>query len=171
MDKIVKVLLLLSFFMASCSKRTNYDENVNNIKFVIEKYITIDLKKEKIFLDYYGLKYEDTIIFTEEEKNKIFFFYNKYNLNSKQQEFWYIDENSVSASLHDEIIIFNNDKIKSRFIINSNHDINNSFFEKDEDKMVAYRNFVKKFIKKKHSYKKANDSLKVFVKRKLVQLM
>lgn len=147
MDKIVKTLFLLSLFVASCSKKTNYDENTNNIKFVIEKYITIDFKKEKISLHYHGLKYEDTVVFTKSEKKKIISFFNENNFNDKKGEFWYIDENSVSASLHDEIVIFKNNKIMSRFIINSNYNLDNSYFQNEEVKVVRYKEFLKSYKK------------------------
>lgn len=171
MDKVVKILLLLSLFMVSCSKKTNYDGNTNNIKFVIEKYITIDFEKEKLSLDYYGLKYEDTIIFTESEKNNIISFFDTYNLNDKRGEFWYIDENSTSASLHDEIIILTENKIKSRYIINKYHSVEGFCFENEETKIVKFRNLIKNIILKKDNYKRAKDSLRIFIKRKQVWLM
>lgn len=172
MDKIVKTLILLGLFTVSCSKKTNYyDENTNNIKFVVEEYIKIDLKKENLSLDYYGLKYKDTIIFTESEKNKIISFFNKYNLNDKNGEFWYKDENSNTASLHDEIIILRNNKIKSRYIINEYHSVDSSYFENEETKIVKYRNLIKSIILNKDSYKRAEDSLRIFIKRKPVWLM
>ncbi|MBA4277302.1 hypothetical protein [Flavobacterium sp.] len=172
MDKIIKALILLGLFTVSCSEKTNYyDKNTNNIKFIIEKRITIDLKNEKLYLNHFGLKYEDTIIFTESEKNNIISFFNTYNLNDKRGEFWYIDENSTSASLHDEIIILRNNKIKLRYIINEYHSVDGSYFENEETKIVKYRNLIKSIILNKDSYKRAEDSLRIFIKRKPVWLM
>ncbi|REG97990.1 hypothetical protein [Flavobacterium aquicola] len=171
MDKIVRSVLVLSLFIVSCSKKVHYDENINNVKVVIEKDITIDFKSEKILIDYDGLIYEDTIIFTKNEKNNIIDYYNKFNLNDKCGDFWYFDENSTTASLHDEIIIFENNKIKSRSIINSYYEIKNCFFENQEIKTVKFRNLIKQIIINKNSYKKAEDSLRVFIKRKPRMLM
>ncbi|MEO7977988.1 hypothetical protein [Flavobacterium sp.] len=172
MDKIVRTSFLFTLLLLSCSRTApRYSENKNNLKFVIEKYITVDFKKKKLFLNYHNLKYEDTIIFTNSERIDIINFFNKYNLNGETQEFWYIDENSVSTSLHDEIIILEDDKVRARFVINTDHKIDKSYFEEFETKIVKYRNFVKNIVKKKYSYKKANDSLKHFVKRRPALLM
>ncbi len=165
MDKIIKILFLLSILCISCSKNHSYN-NDNNLKFIIERDLSIDFGKQKITVDHYGLKYEDTIVFTMSEKSKIITAFNKLDLNDRLGEFWFIDENSNTASLHDEIIVIEKNKIKSRIIINENYNINNRIFKSEEVKIVELRNLIKQIVVNKISFKKAEDSLKVFVRKK-----
>ncbi len=171
MDKIAKMFFLLCLITVSCSKKINYDENINNIKLVIGKKISIDFNKEEIRLEHEGLIYKDTIVFTDNEKRQVISLFEKYDLGSKSGKFWYIDENSTTADLHDELLLTSNHKVKSNYYINEYHHVSNSLIENDEDKIVKIRNLLKMIIEKKRSYKKANDTLKVFVKRRPVLLM
>ena len=106
------------FILTSCSDKSNYYKTTNNLIVVISKDITINFNKEKIFVNYYGLKYSDTILFSNIEKSNIKNFYNINDLGSKSGEFWYVDENSVMPAFNDEVIILDNDKIKSRNVMN-----------------------------------------------------
>lgn len=108
MGKIAKTFFLLCVIIVSCSKKINYDENINNIKLVIGKKISIDLNNEEIRLEHEGLIYEDTIVFTENEKRQVISLFEKYNLGSKSGKFWCIDENSTTADLHDELLLISN---------------------------------------------------------------
>lgn len=171
MDKIAKMFFLLCLITVSCSKKINYNENINNIKLVIGKKISIDLNNKKIRLEHEGLIYEDTIVFTDNEKRQVISLFEKYNLGSKSGIFWCIDENSTTADLHDELLFISNHKVKSNYYLNEFHNVSNSLIENDENKIVKFRNLLKMIIEKKSSYKKANDTLKVFVKRRSVLLM
>ena len=170
MDKIAKIFFLC-LITISCSKKKIYDENLNNIKLVINKNISIDFKNEKLYLEHEGLKFEDTIVFTKNERSTIINLFNKYDLGNRTGHFWYIDENSTTADLHDEIILLNNNKTILHYTVNEYHNVGSSLFENNENKVVKFRNLLKSIIEKKSSYIRAYDSLSVFVKRKPVWLM
>jgi hypothetical protein len=151
MDKIAKIFFLLFLITVSCSKKKIYDENLNNIILVVRKNISIDFKNDKLYLEHEGLKYEDTIVFTTSEKGKIINLFNEYDLGNRNGQFWYIDENSTTADLHDEIIVLNMNKIKSHYTVNEYHDFDNQVFENNENKIVKFRNLLKSIIEQKSS--------------------
>lgn len=165
MDKITLVLLIF-FLNISCSEKYKYDLKKDDLNFVFDKHIKIHFKQGNIKIDYLEFKFQDTIVFSKKEKLNILECFAKTNIYDQNNEFWYMDENSVMPPFNDEIIFFQNNKIKSKFFINFNYDIDTFQLSSEEVKVVEFKNFIKKIVVNKNSYKKANDSLTKFMKKK-----
>jgi len=166
MDKIIMFIVLLVCF--SCTNKEKFDEKKTIIIYnEINGRIKINPISGELKINFLDMNYTDTINISKKEKEIIMYSFERNKIIQEKGESWCLDENNlIMPPSNNTIQIFENNKIKSTFIISTSLDINKIKLCDRRYRIVNFRDNIKELIENKEEFKRAIDTFHKYQRKK-----
>jgi predicted transcriptional regulator YheO len=154
----ITITFIIIIISQSCVENKKYSYNA----FLKDKYNIIisgsifsteyNLNDNTIVTDVISKKLRDTLILEKSEKDFIVNSLSKNGFFERKGEFRIIGKNLISPSNDDKIMIYNQNKLISTYIINRNFESEHFFPSSEEKKIVESRECILKLLSTKKKY-------------------